>query len=118
MEFNNFIIHFKNENQIKNVVLNLGTNTDIEELSLLSDFSQADTNQLEEINIKIAELKALNIQSKIEGFEQLQLELNHFILNQQSIIDLLSAENVQNYINLISRYHQLKELSKELNKKI
>ena len=110
---NNFIIHFKNENQIKNVVLNLGTNTDIEELSLLSDFSQADTNQLEEINIKIAELKALNIQSKIEGFEQLQLELNHFILNQQSIIDLLSAENVQNYINLISRYHQLKELSKE-----
>lgn len=110
---NNFIIHFKNENQIKNVVLNLGTNTDIEELSLLSDFSQADTNQLEEINIKIAELKALNIQSKIEGFEQLQLELNHFILNQQYIIDLLSPENVQNYINLISRYHQLQELSKE-----
>ena len=39
--------------------------------------------------------------------------LTSIILNQQSIIDLLSAENVQNYINLISRYHQLKELSKE-----
>lgn len=110
---NNFIFHFKNENVLKNLILNLGATNNIENITNLGAFSEADAKQLEIITKKIAELRELNIQSKIESLELINRELDSFILNQQKKLNYLTSEKIQYYNNLIISFHQFQQLSNE-----
>ena len=110
---NNFILHFKNENVIKNQIVNLGAATNIEDISNLGAFSEADAKQLEIVTKNIAELRELNIQSKIESLELINRELDSFILNQQKTLNYLTSEKIQYYNNLIISFHQFQQLSNE-----
>jgi energy-coupling factor transporter ATP-binding protein EcfA2 len=110
---NNFIIHFQNENSVKNLITSLGTKTDKEELIRLSTFSEEDKIQLEKVSSRIVELRTLNIQVQITGLEKLQRELLSFIHRQQTTLNLLTKEKVDLALELIKNHTELQQLSKE-----
>lgn len=108
---NQFVIHFKNENIIKNQISTLSHQTNIEELKKNTEFGELDEKKLDELNSKLAELRSLNIKDKISSIDKLLSKLNNFTLNQQSLLDLLTIDKIEYYKSLIQSYHDLKELS-------
>lgn len=108
---NNFTIHFKNENAIKNQIASLGAFTKIEDINNLGNFREEDEAQIEIITNKIAVLRELNIQSKIESLELLSRELNNFIEKQQRILDSLTTEKIKYYNDLVSSFHHFQQES-------
>lgn len=108
---NNFIIHFQNENVFKNHIAQLGANSNIEEITKLADYTEADAIQLEEIKAKIAALKALNVQVQIAGLEKILRDLLQVMQRQQLILDSLTKEKVEYCIGLIDAYQRLQALS-------
>lgn len=109
---NNFLIHFQNENAIKNHISVLGAQSNEYELKKLGIFTEVDAKNLEEITAKIAALKALNIKVQIATFEKLLKELSEFMQRQQAILACLSEEKIKYYNGLIKSFHSLQELSK------
>jgi len=109
---NNFLIHFQNENVIKNHISVLGAQSNEEELKNLGIFTEEEANILEEITAKIAALKALNIKEQIAAFEKLLKELSEFMQRQQAILACLTEDKIKYYNGLIKSFHSLQELSK------
>lgn len=109
---NNFLIHFQNENAIKNHISVLGAQSNEEELKKLGAFTEEDAKNLEEITAKIVALKALNIKEQIAGFEKLLKELSEFMQRQQAILACLTEDKIKYYNGLIKSFHSLQELSK------
>lgn len=109
---NNFLIHFQNENAIRNQISVLGAQSNEEELKKLGTFTEDDAKNLEEIKAKIAALKALNIKEQIAAFEKTLKELSEFMLNQQAILACLTEDKIKFYSDLIHSFHSLQELSK------
>ncbi|MFA5300624.1 MAG: AAA family ATPase, partial [Lutibacter sp.] len=108
---NNFLMHFQNENVIKNYIISLGAQSNKVELNKLADFNESDEAQLNEIKIKIAALKALNIQEQISGLEKLQRELSSFIQGQQFVLNILTQEKIDYYLGLIDSFYSLQAIS-------
>ena len=108
---NNFKIHFQNENKIKLFIQTLSAKSNDTVLKELADFTETDTSQLEEIRIKIAGLKALNIQEHISVFEKLQRELSDFTQQQQLVLNILTKENLDYYDGLIDSCINLQAVS-------
>lgn len=109
---NNFLIHFQNENVIKNQISALGAQSNEEELKKLGTFTEEDAKNLEEITAKIAALKALNIKEQIAVFEKTLKELSEFMQRQQAILACLTEDKIKYYSDLIKGFHSLQELSK------
>lgn len=109
---NNFLIHFQNENVIKNHISVLGAQSSENELKKLGTFTEEDAKDLEEITAKIAALKALNIKEQIAAFEKLLKELSEFMHRQQAILACLTEDKIKHYNGLIKSFHSLQELSK------
>jgi len=109
---NSFKLHFQNDNEIKNYIATLGSNSNVEELKKLSIFTDEDTTKIEEITAKIAALKALNVQVQITGLEKFQRDLTLFMEREQLILECLNQENVEYWIGLIETFHKLQALSK------
>jgi len=109
---NNFLIHFNNENVIKNHISVLGAQSNEEELKKLGTFTEEDAKNIEEITAKIAVLKALNIKEQIEAFEKILKELSEFMQRQQAILACLTEDKIKCYNGLIKSFHSLQELSK------
>jgi len=108
---NNFLIHFQNENVIKNHISILGAQSNEDELKKLGTFTEDDAKNLEEITAKIAALKALNIKEQIAAFEKLLKELTEFMQRQQAIIACLTEEKIKHYNGLIKSFHSLQKIS-------
>lgn len=109
---NNFLIHFQNENAIKNHISVLGAQSNEDELKKLGIFTEEDAKNLEKITAKIAALKALNIKEQIATFEKLLKELSEFTQRQQEILACLTEDKINYYNGLIKSFHSLQELSK------
>ena len=108
---NNFLIHFQNENVIRNHIAILGSQSNEEELNKLGTFTEVDAKTLEEITAKIAALKALNIKEQIAVFEKLHKELLEYMQKQQAILACLTKEKIEYYLGLINAFHSLQALS-------
>ena len=109
---NNFLIHFQNENAVKNQISALGAQSNDEELKKSGTFTEDDAKNLEEITAKIAALKALNIKEQIAAFEKTLKELSEFMQMQQAILACLTEDKIKYYSDLIKSFHSLQELSK------
>lgn len=110
---NSYTVHFLNENEISSVIQSLSAQSNETDLIRLADFTEVDIVRLEEIRTKIVELKALNIQEKIADYEKLLKELSDFMQQQQSILNLLSKEKIDYYIDLINSFHRWQAVSNE-----
>jgi energy-coupling factor transporter ATP-binding protein EcfA2 len=108
---NNYLLHFQNENVIKNHISALGAHSNEEELKKLGTFTEEDAKSLEDVRAKIATLKALNIKEQIADFEKLLRELSEFKQRQQAILDCLNEDKIKDYNSLIASFHSLQELS-------
>lgn len=109
---NNYLIHFQNENVIRNHISVLGAQSNEDEIKKLGTFTEVDAKTLEEITAKIAALKALNIKEQIAAFEKLQRDLAEFMQKQQAILACLTEEKIKYYTSLINAFHSLQALSK------
>jgi energy-coupling factor transporter ATP-binding protein EcfA2 len=109
---NNYLIHFQNENVIRNHISLLGAQSNEDEIKKLGTFTEEDAKTLEEVTAKIAALKALNIKEQIAGFEKLQRDLAEFMQKQQAILACLTDEKIKYYTSLINAFHSLQALSK------
>lgn len=109
---NNYLVHFRNDNAIRNCISLLGAQSLEEEIIKLGTFTEEDAKTLDEITAKIEALKALNIKEQIAAFEKLQRDLVEFMQRQQAILNCLSEEKINYYDSLIKAFHSLQALSK------
>jgi Uncharacterized protein conserved in bacteria len=110
---NSFTIHFQNYNEIQERIQSLSSKTNIDELIKLSEYTDKEEKELENLNKRIVTLKSQNVQVQITGLEKLQRELQKFRERQQLILDNLTKEKTEYYLDLIDSHHKLLALSKE-----
>ncbi|WP_268223536.1 AAA family ATPase [Sinomicrobium oceani] len=110
---NDFEKHFVNENAIREEIINLGANTDVEKLKELGNYTEEDSKRLKVLIEEWKELTALDIPKRIIELQKLQTLLNEFTKRQQIILDTLKPSDIEHYKNLISTFHKLRELAKQ-----
>ncbi len=110
---NTFISLFRNLNPIQELILNLGVSSNEQIIIKAGTFTEEDATELERIKAEIERLKALNIQKQIAELEKYKRELTVLMQRQQAILDCLTSEIINYYLNLIDGFHQLQALSKE-----
>jgi hypothetical protein len=110
---NEFEKFFVNENAIKNVITNLGVNSNEEELKAFGTYTEEDAAKLSELIAKREELKALDIPKRSAELQKILSQLVEFISKQQAIFDCLKPEDVEYYKSLISSFHKFQELAKQ-----
>lgn len=110
---NEFEKFFTNDNVIKNVITNLGANSNEIELKTLGTFTEENAAQLSELIAKREELKALDIPKKIEELQKLLSELIEFTSKQDEILNCFKPANTEQYQLILSNYSKFKTLTKE-----
>lgn len=110
---NTFIPLFTNANHIQELILNLGVSSNEEAIIRAGTFTDEDAAKLESIKAEIERLKALNIQNQIAELEKIKREFSEFMHRQQAILDCLTSEKIDYYLNLIDKFNQLQTLSRE-----
>ncbi|MDD3725254.1 MAG: AAA family ATPase [Bacteroidales bacterium] len=110
---NEFEKFFVNDNDIKNVIANLGANSNVEELKSLGTYTKGDAAKLTELIAKREELKTLDIPKKIAELQKIHLQLVEFTSRLQAILDYLKPEDIEHYKSLITSIHKFQELAKQ-----
>jgi energy-coupling factor transporter ATP-binding protein EcfA2 len=109
---NEFEKFFVNDNAIKNVITNLGANSNEEELKALAIYKEEDADKLSELIAKQEELKSLDIPKRITELQKTRSQLIEFTNKQQAIFDFLKPENIEHYNSLITSFHKFQEFAK------
>ncbi|MCZ8353085.1 MAG: AAA family ATPase [Cyclobacteriaceae bacterium] len=110
---NEFVNYFLNDNAIRTQILNLGATSNEEGLKVLGNYTEEDAAKLTALIAKREELKALDIPKKIAELQMLLSQLLEFIDRQQSILDCLKPNDIEDYKSLINSFHKFQELAKQ-----
>jgi len=110
---NEFEKFFVNDNAIKNAIINLGANSNEQELKVLGTYTEEDAAKLAELIAKQEELKALDIPKRIAELQKLLSQLVELSSKQQAILDCLKPEDIEHYKSLMTSFHKFQELAKQ-----
>jgi energy-coupling factor transporter ATP-binding protein EcfA2 len=110
---NNFLPLFTHDNAVKTAIINLGAESNVEELKKLGTYDEACTTRHGEITGKMAELKALNIPKKILELQALSKQVGEFIEGLRQVLDGLTPAQIEHYKSLIEAYHEFQKLVSE-----
>lgn len=110
---NDFTNYFVNDNPIRNVILNLGASSNEDEINVLGTYTEEDAAKFATLITKREELIALDIPKKIAELQNLQSQLLDFINRQQTILDCLKPDDIEQYQFLLTNYSNFKKLTKQ-----
>lgn len=107
---NEFARYFINENSIQSEILKIGSDTNIQNLKNISDFSIEESNKLSTLISKREKLKSLNIQEKTKELQKVQQQLLDYISSQECILEYLSDSKILEFKTLNASYIELRNL--------
>lgn len=107
---NEFNRYFVNENHIQSEVLKLGSETDIENLKKISNFTTEESDELTRLISKKEQLKSLNIPKKTKELQKIQTQLSEHISRQQNVLNFLTETKITEIKALNSSYIKLRSL--------
>lgn len=110
---NEFEKFFVNDNEIKNAILNLGANSNEEQLIELGTYKEEDAIKRRALIAKREALKALDIPKKIAELQKLLSQLIEFTSRLQAVLDCLKPDDIEYYKSLITSFHKFQELAKQ-----
>ncbi|MDP1972462.1 MAG: hypothetical protein Q8J87_05775, partial [Sediminibacterium sp.] len=108
---NDFIPLFQNNNEIQQVVIGLGADTDIEKLNELANYTETDFVRYEELVVNRSRLSALNIPQHILEQQALQNQLIVFKQDLENHLLAFSEEKIKSVYDEISSYNYYHTLS-------
>ncbi len=112
---NTYKNHFNNENEVKNIIINLNYLTKISDLEKLSDIKREDIDRLNKIEIEKSGLQSLNKDKQIAELVKIVELLNDFKAQYESIKTILNQENINVIKSDVKDFIDKKKLISESN---
>lgn len=109
----NFTNLFPVANVVRNEVENLTASSDINNFRKLVEFSADELQLIEKINLRLAEIRTLNIPARITELNNLIIALGNFQLSARLINETFMIENINRIKALVNSHIELSQLSQQ-----
>ncbi|MGL2967518.1 AAA family ATPase [Flavobacterium sp. XGLA_31] len=110
---NSYPDSFTSDNLVKQTLSGLSASTDEEALKKIAGLSQKEGELFTELVAKQKQLKDLDIPKKVSGLQDLKTAFNDYISKQQTVLDRIKQDNIEQYTALLKDHAKFLELTKQ-----